>query len=165
MSDIQQENGYLVQDLKASRKDALVKEIKSLVLDPRIRKLPVDRLAQKYECSRAEIFSAKNKLILSLPQQNVDFVKRKFALQFEKLEQIVEDLIEQSEDNEDLRKNVELALKVMKENTDYLERFHLKRKATENINIDGEVKVTSIQVKIIDSESPKAQNGTFIEKE
>ena len=158
------EDGMLLQELSKSRRDALAKEIKALVLDPKIKQLPVDQLCNQYECSRADVFAAKNKIINSLPQQNIDFVKKKFALTFEKLEEIAEDLVATSEDHEDLRKNVELALKVIREKTDYLERFHLKRKATENINIDGEIKVSKINVNIIDSMPSKVVDGQIIEK-
>jgi hypothetical protein len=128
-------------ELNEMKRLAIADDLKYYALNPDRKTIPkdiVEQIAEKYNVSTGYVLGTKNKILKNLDQNIVEYTKTKFLSNFKKIEELAEDLIESSESNEDARRNIDIILKIIKEKTDYLERFHMKEKAKENINISIE---------------------------
>ncbi len=85
-----------------------------------------------------DIVQDLKEVIEELDIENIDYIRNKFMLTFNRLDRKVNDLIDKCDTPEDTRRNIDLMLKLMKEQTDFLERFHLKDKAKEQVVITEE---------------------------
>jgi hypothetical protein len=130
-------NSLEIQELTELKKKIIADKIKDLVLAD-VFSFPTEELCKEFKISKAQLFNIKNRLILELPKVLVSNTKRKFNEVFDKLESIADTLVNNSESNDDLRKNIDITLKIIKEKTDYLERFHFKEKAIEQVTIKDE---------------------------
>ena len=149
-------------ELNEMKRLAIAEDLKEYVLNPNVKTIPKDvvaDIANKHNVSLGYVLGTKNKIIKSLDQNIVDYTKKKFLSNFSKFEELADELIRSSDSPDETRKNIEVYMKIIKEKTDYLERFHMKAKAQENINIQVERQL------VIESNLSNPINGEITEVE
>ena len=102
------------------------------------RSVNVSELCRRFGCEPADVMRVRNKVIKSLDKADVEYVSNKFKLEFDKLQDIAAEMLDYSRDSgdrADMRESMNMSMKVITEYTNYLERFHLKAKAVENLAV------------------------------
>jgi hypothetical protein len=124
--------------LNQEERESLKIALRDHVVDPSKGHKNLVKIGNEHMVTFNTIQKYLKDVIEELDIENIDYVRNKFMLTFNRLDRKVNDLLDKCETPEDTRRNIELMLKLMKEQTDFLERFHLKEKAKEHVVITEE---------------------------
>lgn len=124
--------------LSSQQSSQLNQEIRSLILQGTLSKQIERDLCEKWNFSKIQMQRRIFEQFSHLDSDLVDKMKYDFNKTFENLNYKMQVLIDSAENSDDLRKSIDLMMKLIKERTDFLERFHMKKKAQENITITEE---------------------------
>jgi len=95
-------------------------------------------LAQEFEVSNPTVGTYIKLAYAKMPRISIEERIHDNQEAFNLMRHKAKMLLNASKDSEDARRNIDCLSKVIKEETDFLEKFHLKSKAQENIKIEVE---------------------------
>lgn len=123
--------------VKSKKKD-IIEELKDIVESGEILGITETELSRKFDTTRVTIRKYLNEIYESVPEEDIRNIRVKLEVMFKKLFREAQKLMLNAESAKEKKEAMEFLLKCIKEFTDFLERFGLKAKAIENINVQGE---------------------------
>jgi hypothetical protein len=115
-----------------------IDEIATMLVSGESYLINPNELKKKYDVSHPTILNWIERAYKQVKPEAIEKTTIQFQNMFNRMFQQAASLLEGSESSEEYRKNAEMVMKIMKEKTDFLERFHLKAKAQENIKLEVE---------------------------
>ena len=97
------------------------------------------QLSQEFNIARETISKYLDEIYATIPKEDLKKVYVDFTKLFDRLFREANKMLSQSTTRTDKEKTMRLILQLLKEKTDFLERFFVKRKAEENININADI--------------------------
>ena len=97
------------------------------------------QLAELFGIRRQTIAEYLKKIYGTIPPEDLNITRVKIQVMFDKLFREVQNMIKVAKGFREKREAIELMLKMVDRFTAFLENFHIKTKAVDNINLGGEV--------------------------
>jgi len=131
-----------------SKKADIISKLKTLILDGEIDHKRYEVLAERFKTTRQTIGKYVDEIYKSVPQEEVRKVIIDFSLVFEKLEVTVNEALAEAQTVKEKTEVIKTYFQLIREKTDFLERFFIKEKVADKIDLNADIKQTSINVNI-----------------
>jgi len=140
------------------KKNKILEEIHRLIRNGQIDKVEYQTLAKQYNTTYQTISKYVDEAYINVPAEEINKVLVDFRYTFKRLEEEVNVCLIEAETVKQKLDVIKTYFQLIKEKTDYMERFFIKAKAQENINIQGEIdNVITVNIvrsnKIIEAEA------------
>lgn len=133
--------------LSKGKREQLLSDLRELFKTKEIKYYSIRKLSNKFNIAKDTVQKYLDEVSAEFPQDEVIEVQLKFKSLFDSAILTCEELVKRAveEDRErDIRENIKLLLDTIKQQTDFMERFFIKDKAQDNINIQGEIKTVNV---------------------
>ena len=127
------------------RRDEVVKALARLIETGKILGLSAETLSDRFDISRQTINKYLNELYDSIPPEDINHTRVKIQVMFDILFTDVQKMIDKSKKPREKKEAIELMLKMIDRFTIFLESFHIKAKAQENIVVGVEKQLVIVQ--------------------
>lgn len=128
---------------KEKKKDIML-ELQEIIEDGTILGLTKTHLAKRFNTKRETITKYMGEVYALIPPEDINNVRVKIQTMFDKLFREVKTMLVTASNKREKKEAIDLMLRMMDKFQDFLERFGLKPKAEENINVN----TSSIQLNI-----------------
>lgn len=138
--------------IKKVIKDGIIKELTKIVESGNILGITNQQLADKFSASykinikRQTIGDCLKKVYASIPSEDVHNTKVKIEVMFNKVFRAVQEMIANANDQKEKKEAIDLLLRAMDKFTDFLERFGIKPKVADEVNVKALVVNANIDV-------------------
>ena len=123
----------------------IIKKLAHLIESGEILGVSASQLSVKYDIGRQTINTYLRDLYNSIPPEDINHTRVKIQVMFNKLFGEVQGMIARAETNREKKDAIELMLKMIDKFTEFLESFHIKVKAQENIVVGVEKQLVIIK--------------------
>jgi len=144
------------------RKNRLMKDLETLFLNGSIKYHSIRDLSLKFDIAKDTVSKYLDEIRLKIDPKDIQVTQIKFKSLFEEAIKTCEYLVQTAMEErreKDARDSIRLLLLTIKEQTDFMERFFVKQKAVDNINLKADIKQTSVNIQIIDDRTQVIDNG------
>ena len=129
-------------------KDRLTKaeglDVKKKIMEMILSEKPIEKnaylqLQKDYNLSQIAIYRHVQHVCSEIEPEIIEGFKWNFDRIFRKIQEKAEQMVDDSESHEDLRRSIDTMVKVIKERTDFLERFSIKEKVADKVVVSHEI--------------------------
>jgi len=110
-----------------------------MVISGNLLGVTTSQLAKKYDTRWHTINNYLKEIYKSIPDEDIQNTKIKISTMFEKIFREAQNLLAKAQTPKDKQMAIDLLMRCMDKFQDFLERFGIKPKATENINIQADI--------------------------
>jgi hypothetical protein len=141
------------------KKTKIIDVIQDLIKTRQIKDIEYQDLAKQYNTTRQTISKYVDEVYASIPPEEVNKVLVDFKFTFQRLEDEVNSALEEADTIKEKLEVIRTYFQLIREKTDYLERFFIKQKAEENINVSGQILHKQIIINIPAEVTKLLENG------
>lgn len=121
------------------RKAEIFEQLKDLIEKGNIMGVTNQQLAKQFEVKRETIAGYLKEVYESIPTEDIKSIEIKLKTLFDKVLRVSQQMLSKANTAQEQERALKLILHATKEFTDFLERFGLKSKQAENINLQASV--------------------------
>ncbi len=133
------------------KRNIIMDELTKLVQNGKIRNLDYSEFARQHKTTRQALYRITKEIYSQIPPEEIQRVMIDFKFTFERLETEVNACLIEAETVKEKLDVIRTYFLLMKEKTEYMERFFIKEKARENINLEANITQRSLNIHIITS--------------
>lgn len=140
-----------------NRRSEILDELTKMVENGQTLGVTQQQLATKFNVKRETVKRYLDKVYQSIPPEDIKSIQVKLETMFNKLFREAQKMIQTAANQRERKEAMDLLLRCMDKFTDFLERFGIKAKAEENINLKADITQRSINIQIIDDRTQLAK--------
>ncbi|HAG52350.1 MAG TPA: hypothetical protein DCL21_01015 [Alphaproteobacteria bacterium] len=141
--------------LTKSNRETLLGELRTLFETKEIRHYSVRKLSQKFNIAKDTVSKYLDEIALEFPAKDLEATQLRFKSLFEDALETCESLIHDSKEQgreRDVRDNIKLMIDLIKAETDFMERFFVKDKVADKVDIKGVILNADVPVSDLSTE-------------
>ena len=128
-----------------SKRKTIMNELSNIIESGQILGVTHSQLAKKYGIRRQTVADYLKEIYALVPPDEVNIVRVKIQTMYDRLFREAQTMLKDAKTPQDKRIAIELMLKMLDKFTIFLESFHIKEKATENIIIGIEKQLVVVK--------------------
>lgn len=132
------------------KKKEIFDELTELVESGQIMGVTQKQLSIKFGVKRETIARHLKKVYAVIPDEDIQHTKVKIKVMFDRLFREAQKMLITAQDNREKAEAMKLLLVMMDKFTDFLERFGIKEKVADKIDIEADITSKQLQIQIID---------------
>lgn len=122
-----------------SKKYTIMKELEKLVTEGTILGVTNEQLAVKFQTRANTIGDYLKQIYLKIPPEDIKETEVKLKAMFDKIFRFSQQILSGAETLYEKERAIRLIMQAMKEYMDFLERFGVKPKVADNLNINANI--------------------------
>lgn len=136
--------------VQQTKKKEIMDKLQKLIESGQIHGVANYQLSAQFNVARETISKYLDEIYSKIPKEDLNKVYIDFTKLFDRLFREANKMLSESTTKHEKEKTMRLILQLLKEKTDFLERFFIKSKAAENINVREEKVQLNINLDISD---------------
>lgn len=133
--------------LTKAKKARITSKLRDLIKSSALGNTDYESLAKVFKTTRKTIGNYVNEIYASTPPEEIHKVMLDFRFTFDKLEREVNSALRNAETVREKMEVIKTYFQFIKEKTDYLEKFFIKEKVAEKLDIQGVILNANIDIK------------------